>query len=303
MVKPALGRGLGALITPRTAAPAPIPGTGETVQQVPVNEIVPSPFQPRSEFREEMLKELTESIREKGIIQPLIVRRVGDRLELIAGERRWRAARQVGLEKAPVIVREASDQDVLELALIENLQREDLNPIEEARAYQRLASEFRLKQEDISHKVGKSREAVANSMRLLELHGQIQTWLVQRHVTVGHAKVLLSVKAKEEQLALAEELLKKKLTVRALETLVSEHLSRNGLAKSGKAKGSSRSGAESRSVGQAAATHELSTRLTQHLSTRVHLSPKGDGGRIEIEYTSLDQLDRILRIMGLRDEF
>ena len=148
MSKVALGKGLGALIQPRVATPQPEPG--ERVQQILLTDIIPSPLQPRSEFRGERLQELVDSIRDRGIIQPLIVRKRDGKYELIAGERRWRAAQQVGIKEAPVIVREAGDQEVLELALIENIQREDLNPIEEAMAYQRLAKEFGLRQEDLS---------------------------------------------------------------------------------------------------------------------------------------------------------
>ena len=179
MLKPALGKGLSALINPRVAAPAPNAEAGERVQQVAVENIVSSPWQPRTEFRDAHLQELADSIKEKGIMQPLIVRRVGDKMELIAGERRWRAAQLVGLKEAPVIVREASDQDVLELALVENLQREDLNSIEQARAFSRLTKEFNMRQEEIATKVGKSRAAIANSLRLLDLHSQVQTWVVQ----------------------------------------------------------------------------------------------------------------------------
>ena len=174
MAKPSLGRGLGALISPSKAAAAAVAAAeaaGERVQSVALTRVVPSPLQPRSNFAPELLGELVDSVRENGIIQPLIVRQVNGLLELIAGERRWRAAGQAGLTEVPVIVREATDLEVLELALVENLQRSDLNPIEEAQAYARLANEFKLKQEDIAKKVGKSRAAVANTMRLLELDG------------------------------------------------------------------------------------------------------------------------------------
>ncbi|HEX5177619.1 MAG TPA: ParB/RepB/Spo0J family partition protein, partial [Chthoniobacteraceae bacterium] len=181
MAKAALGKGLGALIATRPASPivSPTPAveSGERVQLINISLIVPTPLQPRTVFRDENLQELVDSIKEHGIIQPLIARKRGDKFELIAGERRWRAGQRVGLKEAPVIVREASDQDVLELALIENLQREDLNPIEEATAFARLAREFHLRQEDIAQKVGKSRAAIANSMRLLDLHPQVQSFL------------------------------------------------------------------------------------------------------------------------------
>ncbi|HEX8678520.1 MAG TPA: ParB/RepB/Spo0J family partition protein, partial [Chthoniobacterales bacterium] len=212
MAKSALGKGLGALIGTRPTPTLDVqmaPEPGERVQQVELTSIVPSPLQPRKEFAAEALQELVDSIRQRGIIQPLIVRPVDGKHELIAGERRWRAAQQVGLTQAPVIVREASDLEVLELSLIENLQRADLNPIEEALAYARLAGEFGMRQEDIAQKVGRSRAAVANSMRLLDLHPQVQTWVTQGLLSVGHAKVLLGLKAHDEQLAIAETILRR----------------------------------------------------------------------------------------------
>ena len=178
---------------------------------------MPSPLQPRKAFQSEQLQELVESIREHGIIQPLIVRKVEGKCELIAGERRWRAASQLGLKEAPVIVRQASDRDVLELALIENLQREDLNPIEEAHAYRRLAEEFSLRQEDIAQRVGKSRSVVANSLRLLDLHSQVQAYLAQGRLSVGHAKVLLALQNQDEQLVAAELTIRQAATVRMTE--------------------------------------------------------------------------------------
>ena len=232
MAKIALGRGLGALIQPRppgaggnssaatalgVAAAEPAPG--ETVRKLPLDQIQSSPFQPRKDFKPESLHELVESIREQGIIQPLIVRKVDKHYELIAGERRWRAAKTLGLKDAPAILRDASDREVLELALIENLQRADLTVVEEARAYERLASEFNLRQEDIARKVGKSRASVANAMRLLDLDAQVQSWLTQERLSVGHAKVLLGVKSPEEQKLLAEVIIRQHSTVRAAEKL------------------------------------------------------------------------------------
>ena len=231
MAKAALGKGLGALINTRVSSPTPAVESGERVQLVALSQIIPTPLQPRTVFRDDHLDELTASIKEHGIIQPLIARKRGEQFELIAGERRWRAAQRAGLAEAPVIVREASDQDVLELALIENLQREDLNPIEEARAFARLAHEFHLRQEDIAQKVGKSRAGIANSMRLLDLHEQVQSWLTQERISVGHAKVLLSIKERDGQALLAEEIIRRSLTVRAAEKLVAQHFAQNGAAK------------------------------------------------------------------------
>jgi ParB family chromosome partitioning protein len=294
MVKPALGKGLSALINPRVASPTPRVEEGERIQMVSLDQIIPSPWQPRSEFRDENLQELAESIREKGIVQPLIVRISGEKLELVAGERRWRAAQRAGLNQAPVIVRQASDQDVLELALIENLQREDLNPIEEARAFNRLATDFHLKQEDIAQKVGKSRAAVANSMRLLDLHSQVQTWIVQERLTVGHAKVLLSAKSHTDQLALAEETLRRGLTVRGVERLVADHFAGNGSRKP-------KRGAASSPQLEPAIAH-LQNRLRQHLGTQVTMHHGDKKGRVEIEYYGNDDLHRLLKLIGLPDE-
>ena len=294
MVKPALGKGLSALINPRVASPTPRAEDGERIQMVPLDQIVPSSWQPRTEFRDENLQELADSIREKGIVQPLIVRRAGEKLELVAGERRWRAAQRAGLLEAPVIVRQASDQDVLELALIENLQREDLNAIEEARAFHRLATDFQLKQEDIAKKVGKSRAAVANTMRLLDLHAQVQTWVVQERLSVGHAKVLLSAKGHDEQLALAEETLRRGLTVRGAERLVADHFAGNGSRKP-------KRGAASSPQLEPAIAH-LQNRLRQHLGTQVAMHHGGKKGRLEIEYYGNDDLHRLLKLIGLPEE-
>ena len=294
MIKPALGKGLSALINPRVASPIPSEEAGERVQLVPLDQIVPSPWQPRTEFRDEHIQELADSIAQKGIMQPLIVRKVGEKLELIAGERRWRAAQRCGLKDAPIIIRMASDQDVLELALIENIQREDLNPIEEARAFLRLAKDFNLKQEDIAQKVGKSRAAVANAMRLLELHAQVQTWVVQERLSVGHAKVLLGAKSPEEQLKLAEESLRRGLTVRGVEQLMADHFAGNGTHKP-------KRGAASSPQVEPAVAH-LQNRLRQHFATQVSVMHGEKKGRIEIEYYGNDDLARILKVLGLPEE-
>jgi len=294
MAKVALGKGLGALINPRVASPTPALELGERIQHVGLSDIIPTPLQPRTEFRGERLQELIESIRERGIIQPLIVRRNGQKFELIAGERRWRAAMEVGLSQAPVIIREASDQEVLELALIENLQREDLNPIEEANAFSRLAHEFGLKQEDIAKKVGKSRASVANSMRLLELHPQVRSWLLQTRISVGHAKVLLSVKSQEEQVVIAENIIRQGHTVRAAERLVAGHFAKQGVTRT------TRGGNHSPCV--TPAIQHLQNRLQQHLATHVTVRHGEKRGNIDIEYYGADDLQRILDLLGLRND-
>src|SRR6266852_860164 len=225
MAKSGLGKGLGALIGTRPSVARTDVDSGEKIHHISLTSIVPSPLQPRKDFASEALQELVDSIRQHGIIQPLIVRQLnGGAHELIAGERRWRAAQEVGLTEVPVIIREATDLEVLELSLIENLQRTDLNPIEEAQGYARLAGEFGMRQEDIALKVGRSRAAVANAIRLLDLHPQIQTWVAQDLLSVGHAKVLLGVKAAEEQVKLAETILRRNASVRQTERLVARHL-------------------------------------------------------------------------------
>ena len=299
MAKPsALGKGLGALINPRVASPTPAVERGERVQMVSLKQIVPTPLQPRTVFREENIDELVLSIKEHGIIQPLICRKNGEKFELIAGERRWRAAQKVGLAEAPVIVRDATDQDVLELALIENLQREDLNPIEEAVAFAKLAKEFGLRQEDIAQKVGKSRAAIANSMRLLDLAPDVQSWLTQDRISVGHAKVLLSLKSHAEQSLIAEEIIKRQLTVRAAENLVAQHFTINGSSKPKRGQATPSGGTPA----IAPAIQHLQNRLQQHLATHVALHHHEKRGRIEIEYYGQDDLQRILNVLGLQPE-
>lgn len=290
MAKPALGKGLGALINTRVAAPVPAEADGERIQSIPLGDIFPSPLQPRQEFRAEHLNELVESIRERGIIQPLIVRKSGARYELIAGERRWRASQIVGLVEAPAIVRKASDQEVLELALIENLQREDLNPIEEATAYCRLSREFKLTQEEISRRVGKSRASIANAMRLLDLDADVQAMVRQSLISVGHAKVLLSLKSKEEQKLLADVIIRQSASVRTAEKLAATQLSKTGA-------GSRKRGKAETEV--APAVLHVQNLLQHRLATRVVIHHGEKHGSITIEYYGNDDLQRILQELGV----
>ena len=289
MAKSGLGKGLGALISAAPSRPSPDPESGEKVQQISLANIVPSPLQPRREFQREALEELVDSIRQRGIIQPLIVRPVNGRFELIAGERRWRAAKEVGLTEAPAIVRQATDLEVLELSLIENLQRADLNPIEEAQAYARLAGEFGMRQEDIAQKVGKSRASVANAMRLLDLDPQVQTWVVQDLLSVGHAKVLLGLKVHEEQRLLAEKILRQSSTVRTTERMVARQLGKLGGTRR-------RKHAE---IVSSTALKDLENRLQQHLATHVTIHHGEKRGRIEIEFYGSDDLQRVIGALGL----
>jgi ParB family chromosome partitioning protein len=303
MARSGLGKGLSALIgTPSIVASTDVPESGERVHQISLTSVVPSTLQPRKDFGREALQELIDSIRQHGIIQPLIIRpattgpsaggQVGARFELIAGERRWRAAQEIGLATVPAIVRTASDLEVLELSLIENLQRADLNPIEEAQGYARLTNEFGMRQEDIALKVGRSRAAVANAVRLLDLHPQVQVWLAQNLLSVGHAKVLLALKAPEEQLLAAETVLRRNATVRSTERLVARQL---GIGRSRRR--SRRAQAELSAAGTA--VEDLQNRLQQHLATHVTIHHGDKRGRIEIEYYGTDDLQRVVTALGL----
>jgi ParB family chromosome partitioning protein len=287
----ALGKGLSALMgTPKNlAAPEPSAEKGEVIRQVARSAIVPSPLQPRKNFKAEELTELVDSIKERGIIQPLIVRLVNGKYELIAGERRWRAAGEAGLDTLPVIVREASNRDVLELALIENLQRADLNPIEEAEAYARLMKEFSLTQEQVAQQVGKGRVVVANAVRLLVLPEQIRAWLGTGDLTVGHAKALLGLNTGEEQLLAAERVRKENLTVRATERLVETMLAGSRPARRRK----------SMPAGAEPIFADLEKRLQQHVGTRVRIVGKAEVGKIEIDYFTAADLNRILELLRL----
>ena len=298
MAKAALGKGLGALISAPTAVsgvsrlpPLAQPAPGDVVNRVTLDQIVPSPLQPRTEFQAEQLTELMESIREHGIIQPLIVRRVNGKLELIAGERRFRASRELGLKEVPVIVREASDKDVLEMALIENLQREGLNPIEEALAYSRLAKDFSMRQEDIAQRVGKNRATVANTMRLLDLPQNVRDLLVSSKLSTGHAKVLLMLKKQEEQERVALQIITKGLTVRAAEKVIDAILHPPLPPKP-----------KPTETEFARAIESVEQKLIQHLTTNVSIQHAEKKGRIEIDYYGAEDLNRILALLGVEEE-
>lgn len=303
MSKPVLGRGLGALLGgpgPATAAiPVPAPATEapdgrERVQRVPLARLRPCPLQPRKDFPEETLRELADSIREQGIVQPLIVRERGGALELIAGERRWRAAQLAGLAEVPVIVRDADDRAVLEMALIENLQRENLNPIEEAQGYAQLVSLFSLTQEAVSAKVGKSRAAVANALRLLKLAPTVQGFLRDGRLSVGHAKVILSLEAEPQQRHLAERVVKEGLNVRQTEKIVARWQLR----------GQDAGRTKLPPVPAPGDPHvaALESRLQERFGTKVNLRYREGKGAVEILFFTDDDLDRILQVAGVSVE-
>ncbi len=300
MSKLALGKGLGALIGNPMSLGRPEPDLekNEAVVGILTTQVVPSPQQPRKIFRPEQLAELVESIRERGVIQPLIVRRVGQQYELIAGERRWRAATELKLEKVPAIVREATDQEVLELALVENLQRADLSPLEESRAYMRLIEQFSLTQEAIAQRVGKSRVAITHSVRLLALPEAVRSWLDSGDISVGHAKVILGLEREEEQMLAAEKVRRDNLTVRATERLV--NVMRSHPVNPAALKGGKSTGKNAKSRDDNAAV-DLEKQLQRHLGTRVRLSGTMMEGRLEIHYFSQGDLERLLERMGYQE--
>jgi ParB family chromosome partitioning protein len=310
MAKPALGRGLGALLggspvvskppSPATipadnSVPAPVPvlDTRERVQRVPLDRIRPCPFQPRKDFTPDALRELADSIREQGIVQPLIVRERGDHLELIAGERRWRASQLIGLAEVPVIVREADDRAVLELALIENLQRENLNPVEEAQGYSQLIAQFQLTQEEVATKVGKSRTVIANALRLLKLAPILQSYLREGRLSVGHAKVILGLAGEKEQQLAAERVIKEGLNVRQTEGLVAKLHARGS--------GSTKPAALT-PLTQDAHVSNLENKLRERLGTKIQLRYKEGKGALEISFFSDEDLERVLQILGINPE-
>ena len=267
------------------------------MRQVPLERVRPCPLQPRKEFRAEALEELAESIRQQGIIQPLVVRRKGDDYELIAGERRWRAAGLAGLKEVPVIVREADDLSVLELALIENLQRENLNPLEEALGYQQLIEQFKLRQEDVAAKVGKSRTVVANALRLLKLDSEIQAYLRDGRVSVGHAKVILGLSSPAHQKLAAERIIKENLSVRQAEELVSR-------LQAEKHETASSNGSRAGGIPASRDPHvgNVENRLRERLGTKVQLRYRQGKGSLEIRFFSDDELERILHLLGVQVE-
>ncbi len=316
MAKPALGRGLGALLggTAVLTKPAPAPPLSgrppaaptpppeatlvgdarDRVQRVALERIRACPLQPRKDFPVDSLRELADSIKEQGIVQPLIVREEGSQLELIAGERRWRAAQLLGLGEVPVIVRQADDRTVLEMALIENLQRENLNPIEEAHGYSQLVNQFQLTQEDAAAKVGKSRAVVANALRLLKLPPAVQNFIREGRLSVGHAKVILGLTTEKEQKLAAERVIKEGLNVRQTEGLVARMHTRG-----------TRHGAKAGLIVPLPAdAHvvDLENRLRERLGTKVQLRYDHGKGAVAISFYSDQELERILQIMGVGAE-
>jgi len=263
------------------------------VRVLRLSQIDPNRSQPRQNFEDESLEELADSIRQFGVLQPILVQKKGSRYEIIAGERRWRASRKAGLTEIPAIVREYTDQETLELSLIENIQREDLNPIEEAKAFRRLLDEFNLRQEDLAARVSKSRTAITNSMRLLKLDERVQDMIVQGQISMGHARALIPVEIQEEQYLIAQQVAEKHLSVRDVEKLIKERLSGKK-----KKKGSAKVKAPEMDAALELAYREIEERLKQSLGTKTVIRHSGDGsGRLEIEFYSHEDLEKIVDML------
>ncbi len=270
-MKMALGKGLGALI----------PAEKEGILEIDITKINPNEYQPRRIFKDETIKELASSIKEKGLLQPVIVRRWDDgSFRLIAGERRLRAARIAGLEKIPALVKDVAPREALELALIENIQREELNPLETAEAFQRLIKEFHITQEDLSKRVGKDRATISNYMRLLRLPPEVKAYVADGSLSLGHAKALLQVEGTNTQIDAAKAIIKRGLSVRETERFATE-----------------KTRPRKKHPHRDPQIASLENQLIQSLGTKVRLIHKGKAGRIEIEYYSLDELDRLLELL------
>ncbi|MEW6685645.1 MAG: ParB/RepB/Spo0J family partition protein [Candidatus Edwardsbacteria bacterium] len=281
--KRGLGKGLQALIPQKIAAEE----KREGILSLKLSRILPNRFQPRVKIKPESLKELTHSIKEKGILEPLLVRQTDSGYELIAGERRLEAAKLAGLKEVPTLVLKASEEEALELSLIENLQRENLNPLEEAKAYQRLSQEFNLTQAQIAERVGKERSTIANSLRLLSLPVEIQRLLEEEKITAGHARTILSLTERRDQLELGQRIAQRGLSVREAE----EWTKRKAEGRRQKAEGRIKKDPHITLVEES---------LQRVLGTKVRLYPKGKRGRIEIEYYSPEDLERLLNILKVK---
>ena len=281
-----LGKGLDSMIPPKATGKSEkekVPAaskTGETILKI--NEIEPNKKQPRKFFNEEALKELSDSIKQHGIVQPLVVAKQKDYYEIIAGERRWRAAKMASLKEVPVVIKDYSPQEIMEVALIENIQREDLNPVEEAKAYQNLIKEYNLKQEEVAERVSKSRSAITNSLRLLKLNEQVLDLLIGEAISSGHARALLGLEDEEKQVSVAEKIAKEHLSVRETEKLVKNI---NQPAKK----------VPKKELKNDFVYKDMEEKLKQKIGTKVKINRKSeDKGKIEIEYYSQDDLEKIV---------
>lgn len=303
MSRQALGRGLRALI-PEGAVTA---ADRESLREIPVDQVAPNPFQPRRQFSQEQLQELADSIKTHGVLEPIVVRPVEGpgpvRYQLVVGERRWRAAQMAGLATLPAVVRAVGDREMVQMALVENLQREDLNPLEEAEAYRRLMEEFGLSQEDVARAVGRKRPTVANTLRLLELEPEIQEYLRSAQLSAGHGKALLGLPGGQARVELARQVVEKGLSVRETEELVrqmTEALPQRQAAGGGPSE-AAREGRPSEAVGRGRRWAEVEAALERALGTRVVIREGRRKGRIEIEFYGEEELVRLVELLGQLD--
>ena len=279
-----LGKGLDTLIPPKKETKKEVVEVKKIEEFIDINKIEPNKEQPRKSFNEDSLIELSESIKQHGIVQPLVVTKKDDYFEIIAGERRWRAAKKAGLKEVPVVVKDYSPQEIMEIALIENIQREDLNPVEEAMAYQRLINEYDLKQDEVAERVSKSRTTITNSLRLLKLDDRVQDMLIQESISSGHARALLAVKEGDEQYNLAMKIFDEKLSVRETEKLI-KSLNK---VKSEKPK--------KKELANDFVYRDLEEKLKMITGTKVVINRKTEkSGKIEIEYYNQEDLEKIIQ--------
>ena len=286
----ALGQGLEALIP--LGEPVDVKDTDRTITYLPADSLRPNPYQPRRLFQEESLADLSESIKERGVIQPLIVRHApGGGYEIVAGERRWRAATMAGFDTVPAIIREISDSESLEIALIENLQREDLNPLDTAEAYETLIKKFSYTHEDLAKRMGKDRSNVTNYLRLLKLPDPIKEQLRQDLITMGHARTLLAIEHLPTQLQLSGKVVKRNLSVRELEKIVQNFKKKQNAGATPPKK-------------KAQEITDLEYQLSRHLATRVVIrQTTGDSGKLELYFHSREELERLMEILGYSEDF
>lgn len=289
-VKKGLGKGLDSLITDKVSKPVkPKSEHAADAVMIDIKKVEPNREQPRKKFDEDALIELSESIKQFGVLQPLLCQERDDYYEIIAGERRWRAAKIAGIKEVPVIIKKLSEQEIMEISLIENLQREDLNPIEEALAYKRLIDEFKLKQDEVAERVSKSRTAVTNAMRLLKLNEKVQQMVIDEMLTTGHARALLGIEDQDIQYVLAQQIFDQKLSVRDTEKLVKSMQNE----KKGKKKEPEKLDSKLLAI-----YSDLEEQMKKIMGTKVLINSKNsNSGKIEIEYYSQDELDRIIDLI------
>lgn len=280
-----LGKGLGALIPDEVESKSKEKEKKNSSTLIPLNKIVNNADQPRKFFDSDNIAELAESIKNHGIIQPLILKKDGTKYTIIAGERRWRASKILGIKEVPAIVMDLSEKEILEVSLIENIQRQDLNPIEEALAYRKLIEDFKLTQQELSKRIGKSRVAISNTMRLINLDERVQQYLIESVISEGHGRALLSIENKDLQYEIAQRIIDENLSVREVEKLIKDLFKKKNEIK--------------KEIEQNPYINDIQNRLQDYFGTKVNINSKNKKGKIEIEYYSDDDLNRILELLNM----